>query len=242
MQEILLPHFNERKAPISMLVLHCAAHPGEELVSCLDKAELSSHYVLGLNGELIKVIDESNRAWHAGEASWREFKEDLNSCSIGIEISNLTLGQSPYSDAQIEKLIAFCQKLMRKHKILPQNVVAHSDIAPLRKVDPGLAFPWKRLSKEGIGLWYQPKNADKMPENDVAKLLAIIGYDTKDEETVIASAYAFKRRFLPEEVKVDEDVYHLVNNVYPIGDVMQLRGDKFMRTLKAVAYSFQNCE
>lgn len=240
MQEILLPHYNERQAPISLLVLHCAAHDGESLVSSLDKAKLSCHYVLDMSGRLIKVVDESKRAWHAGLGSWREFKEDLNSRSVGIEISSLTLGQTPYNEAQIEKLIPFCQKLMRKHKILPQNVVAHSDIAPTRKADPGLAFPWKRLAKEGVGLWYQPKNAEKMPENDVARLLSLIGYDTKDEESTIAAAYAFRRRFLPQEVAVDENVRHLVDNIYPQGDKMQLRGDKFLKTLKAVAYSYQN--
>lgn len=241
MQEILLPHFNERQAPISLLVLHSAAHDGPELVSSLDNAKLSAHYVLSLNGTLIKVIDESKRAWHTGLGSWREFHDDLNSHSIGIEISSLTLGQSPFSEAQIEKLIPFCQKLIRKYKIKPQNIVAHSDIAPARKADPGLAFPWKRLAKEGIGLWYQPRNADKMPENDVAKLLAIIGYETKGEENTIASAYAFRRRFLPEEIEIDADIQHLVDNVYPIGNKNLLTGEKFLKTLKAVAYSYQNC-
>lgn len=240
MQEILLPHFDERTAPISILVLHCAAYDGEALVSCLDNANLSAHYVLGLDGKLIKVVDESKRAWHAGLGSWREFHDDLNSHSIGIEISNLTLGQCPYNEAQIEKLIPFCRKLIRKYNIKPQNIVAHSDIAPTRKADPGLAFPWKRLAKEGIGLWYQPRNADKISENDIAKLLESIGYNIETEENTIASAYAFRRRFLPEEVEIDEDISHLIKNIYPLGDKMQLRGDKFSKTLKAVAYSYQN--
>lgn len=238
MREHLLPHFNERKSPITMLVLHCAAHPGEELVECLDKVQLSSHYVIDLNGDIIRVVEESKRAWHAGEGFWRGQSEDLNSCSIGIELSHLTLGQSIYNPSQIEKLIPFCQKLMRKHKIEPENVVAHSDISPTRKADTGLAFPWKTLAKEGIGLWYQPRHADKINESDVAKLLNMIGYDTRTPETVIASAYAFRRHFLPEEVTVDEDVHHLVDNIYPIGDESLLKGDKFLRALKAVAYSY----
>lgn len=240
MKEHLLPHFNERQTDVDLLILHCAAHNGEDLVNCLDKAQLSTHYVLDLRGELIKVVEENKRAWHAGEGFWRGIDTDLNSHSIGIEIANLSLGQTAYSEAQIEKLIPFCQKLMRKYKISPENVIGHSDSAPTRKPDPGLAFPWKRLAKEGIGLWYQPRNADKVAENDVAKLLEIIGYDVRTPESVIASSYAFRRHFLPEEVSTDEDVYHLVDNVYPIGNENLLKGDKFIRTLKAVAYSYQN--
>lgn len=238
MKEHLLPHFNERQTEVDLLILHCAAHNGADLVNCLDNHKLSAHYVIDLNGDIIRVVEEKKRAWHAGEGYWRGIDKDLNSHSIGIEIANLSLGQTAYTEAQIEKLIPFCQKLMRKHKISPENVIGHSDSAPTRKVDPGLAFPWKRLAKEGVGLWYQPRNADKMVEDDVAVLLDLIGYDTHDEETRIASAYAFRRRFLPEEVKVDEDVYHLVDNVYPIGDKNLLKGDKFLRTLKAVAYSY----
>ncbi len=240
MQEILLPHFNERQAPVSLLVLHCSAHDGAEMAACLNKAEVSPHYIIDLAGNLIKTVDESKRAWHAGVACWREFNEDLNSHSIGIELSSLSLGQTAYNDAQIEKLIPFCQKLIRKYKIKPQNIVGHSDIAPTRKADPGIAFPWKRLAKEGIGLWYQPRNAEKMAENNVAALLKIIGYKVDSEEETIAAAYAFRRRFLPQEVSIDENVYHLVDNIYPVGDKMQLRGDKFLKTLKAVAYSYQN--
>lgn len=240
MEEILLPHFNERKAPISLLVLHCSAHDGKEMVACLDNIKLSAHYILDLNGNLIKCVDEDKRAWHAGLGSWREFSEDINSHSIGIEISSLTLGQTPYNETQINKLIPFCQKLIRKYKIKPQNVIGHSDSAPTRKADPGIAFPWKRLAKEGIGLWYQLRNAEKMPENDMAKLLNIIGYKTDTEEETIAAAYAFRRRFLPEEVAVDKNIHHLVDNIYPLGNKELLSGDKFLKTLKAVAYSYNN--
>lgn len=147
------------------------------------------------------------------------------------------MGQTPYTEAQIDKLIFFCKKLIKKYNIAPQNIVGHSDISPTRKPDPGLAFPWKRLAKEGVGLWYQPKNADKMVENDVAKLLATIGYDVRDEATTKASAYAFCRRFLPQYVKVDADVYHLVDNVLP-DDFSFMKEQKFLQTLKAVAYSY----
>lgn len=241
MQEILLPHYNERQAPIDMLVLHSTAHNTcEEVYAALDRLELSAHYVLGTDGTLCRCVPEDKRAWHAGASSWRGVTSDINSHSIGIEICSPSLGQEPFTEAQMEKLIPFCQKLIHKYKLDNRNIVAHSDIAPIRKPDPGKAFPWKRLAKEGVGLWYQPRNAEKMPENNVAKLLSIIGYNTTDEENTIAAAYAFRRRFLPEEVLTDTDVHHLVDNVYPCGNKDILCGEKFLKTLKAVAYSYQN--
>lgn len=239
MQEQLLPHFNERETAIDMLVLHSTAHSNtSEVVECLDKLQLSCHYIMDLDGNLTKVVPEDKRAWHAGAGYWRGISEDLNSHSIGIEICNLQLGQENFTEKQIAKLIPFCKKIISKYNIKPHNVVAHSDIAPTRKPDPGICFPWKVLSREDVGLWYQPRNAFKIAENDVATLLNQIGYDTKDEETTIASSYAFRRRFLPEEVLVDEDIKHLVDNVYPIGNNDLLHGEKFIQTLKAVAYSY----
>lgn len=239
MKELLLPHYDERKASVDMLVLHATAHRGEDAVQCLDSLKLSAHYVLTSEGELLKLVDEQKRAWHAGVGFWRGVDTDLNSHSIGIEICSPSLGQEPFSEAQIEKLIPFCQKLIRKYRIAPQNVVGHSDIAPQRKPDPGLAFPWKRFAREGIGLWYQLRNAAKMPENDISRLLGIIGYDVRSEDAVKASAYAFCRHFAPQYVAVDKNVGHLVENVLPLYfDFM--REDRFLQILKAAAYSYQN--
>ncbi len=241
MLELPLPHFNARQTNIDTLVLHATAHEScEEVAACLNKLELSVHYILGTDGTLCRCVEEKNRAWHAGLGSWREIKTDMNSHSVGIEICSPSLGQKPFTEAQTEKLIPFCQKLIRKYKIKPQNIIAHSDLAPTRKADPGIAFPWKRLAKEGIGLWYQPRNAEKILTNDTALLLKTIGYNTENEENTIASAYAFRRRFLPQEVCVDLDIHHLVENIYPLGNSDLLKGEKFLKTLKAVAYSYQN--
>lgn len=239
MKEYLLPHYDERQTSVDMLVLHTTAFNGDKAVECLDKLKLSVHYILTIEGELIKLVDEGNRAWHVGVGFWRGVEQDLNSHAIGIEICSPSLGQESFSNAQIEKLIHFCSKLVRKYKIVPQNVVGHSDVAPLRKPDPGMAFPWKRLANEGIGLWYQPKNALKMAESNIAKLLDIIGYDTRNEEATKASAYAFCRHFAPQYVIIDKDIHHLVDNVLPQRfDFMN--EEKFLQTLKAVAYSYQN--
>lgn len=239
MKECLMTHYAERTTPVEMIVLHCSAFPIEECLKIWDEYEVSAHYVIDENGEITRLVEEKNKAYHAGEGFWRGRSGNLNTYSIGIELINKSLGQEGYSEKQIEKLIPFLQKLMRKYKLDPRDVVGHSDMAPKRKADPGRSFPWKSLSKEGLGLWYQPKNAVKMSENNVANLLGSIGYDVSDEEAVIASAYAFRRHYLPEEVEIDGDIQHLVDNVYPREDKMQLRGDKFVNTLKAVAYSFE---
>ncbi len=239
MKEYLLPHYDERRSGIDMLVLHATAHTGIEAAQCLDKLKLSAHYLLTLDGELIKLVDEEHRAWHAGVGYWSGIDNDLNSHSVGIELCSPSLGQEPFAEAQIETLIPLCRKIIRKYGIAPQNVVGHSDIAPLRKPDPGAAFPWERLAGEGIGLWYQLRNAAKMPENDISRLLGIIGYDIRSEDAVKASAYAFCRHFAPLYVTTDKDVHHLVENVLPMRfDFM--REDTFLQILKAAAYSYQN--
>ena len=231
-------HFNERKTPISMLVFHSSAFDVEKAIKSYDDAEVSAHYLIGYDGTLVHCVDENNRAWHTGVAYWRGTENDLNSSSIGIEVLHPTLGQTPFDEAQIEKLVHFCKKIIKKHNITPENIVGHSDISPLRKPDPGLAFPWKRLAKEGIGLWYQIKNADKVLENNVETLLKSIGYDTRTKEATIASAYAFCRHFLPEYVTVDNNIQHLLDNVLPENDEF-MKEAKFLKTLKAVSYSYQ---
>lgn len=239
MKEQLLPYFEERKTPVDMIVLHASAFPAEKLLYYLDYYKCSCHYVLDENAELIKVCGEEKCAFHAGKGYWRGAEKSVNQRSIGIEICNMSLGQHPYDEKQIDKLIPFCRKLVRKYAIPLCNVVGHSDVAPARKADPGPAFPWKRLAREGLGLWYEPKNAAKMAEDDTARLLSIIGYDTASEEAVRASAYAFCRRFLPQFVQLDEDVAHLVDNVLP-DEFGFMAETKFKQVLKAAAYSYLN--
>ena len=196
-----------------MLVLHSTAHNAAGAVQSLLNNEVSAHYVIDLDGEVYSLVDEDKRAWHAGVASWRNINTDLNSRSVGIEVCNLSLGQTPYGEKQISRLVRLCRKLIRSYHIRPEMIVAHSDIAPTRKPDPGIAFPWQYLAQKGIGLWYKPQNAQKIKEASVPELLKTIGYNTDTPETTIASAYAFRRRFLPEEVEIIEDVKQLVDNV-----------------------------
>lgn len=237
MKKNLLPYFDERKTDIDMLVLHSFAT--DDFVDSCIRNRVSAHYFIDTDGTITKLVEEKDRAWHAGVSSWRGIKTDINSHSIGIEVKNHDLGQSAFKTEQIESLIGLCKKIIKKYNIKPENIVGHSDIAPTRKADPGFAFPWKKLAREGIGLWYQIRNAGKTKENNIAKLLGTIGYNTETPNNINASAYAFCRRFLKEYVNTDSDIRHLVDNVVNT-DFNFINEEKFLNTLKAVAYTYDS--
>ena len=181
-----------------MLVFH---YTGMETArAALDRlrdpeAKVSAHYVVDEDGEVYSLVDENKRAWHAGVSFWKG-KTDINSRSIGIEIVNPghELGYPPFPDDQILSVIRLSEEIIKRHAILPENIVGHSDIAPKRKRDPGELFPWKRLAGNGIGLWTDDLCA---PEKNIKEMLETIGYDTTDEQ---AALNAFRRRFRPEAI------------------------------------------
>lgn len=226
MRTHMLPYFNERPAKISALVLHCSAHDTKDMIAVLEKEELSAHYVVGLNGDVTQLVPEEKRAWHAGISSWREFN-NLNHNSIGIEISSMSMGQEPYSERQINSLIELCQGIIARHHIPVRNVVGHSDIAPTRKPDPGAAFPWQKLAENGIGLWYDLNDAEKVKESNPEILLQKIGYNT---ENPAAAMYAFCRHFIPQEVAINPDIHDLLQ--HPYSEDFSLP-EKYLQILKA---------
>ena len=120
------------------------------------KSKVSCHYFIKANGEIVRIIPDLYTAWHAGISSWKKDKY-LNSNSIGIEISNPghKHGYKNYNLKQINSIIRLSKKLKKKYKIKFENVLGHSDIAPLRKIDPGEKFPWKLLSKKKICMWHK---------------------------------------------------------------------------------------
>ena len=155
-----------------------------------------SHYLIGddKNATIYKLMDENQRAWHAGESQWQG-RTWLNSSSIGIEIVNPGYKDTPtgrlwypYSEAQIESLITLLKDISKRNGISPRHIIGHSDIAPLRKLDPGPLFPWKRLAAEGLGLWPNEQavarqqavfNTNPLPEIGWFQAqLARLGYDT----------------------------------------------------------------
>ena len=150
---------------------------------------VSAHYLIGADGRLYQLVDESARAWHAGAARWAGIA-DLNSASIGIELDND--GQSPFTDAQIQTLLRLLEDVTRRLAIPRHMVVGHADVAPTRKADPGVLFPWQRLAEAGFGLWPREVRQGPPPGFDPWVALRLIGYDLRDPG---AAMRAFHRRF-----------------------------------------------
>lgn len=176
---------------VRQIVLHYTAGDTPTSLKVLSQQDVSSHYLItdDKTPVVYRLVEEDRRAWHAGVSHWGEHR-DLNTSSIGIEIVNagrLADGQwAPYSDAQIETVIRLLQDLVQRHRIPPDNIVGHSDIAPQRKTDPGPLFPWKRLAKAGLGRWYDPQTvayyqqefALALPSiNTIQQQLAKLGYN-----------------------------------------------------------------
>lgn len=233
MKERLLPHFAGRTKPVEMIVLHCSAYEADKCIEIWNECGVSPHYLIDETGEIIKLVDEGKKAFHAGKGYWNGIRGDMNERSIGIELINSTMGQvdGSYNKTQIVALIGLCKDLIKKYKIKPYNIVGHSDIAPCRKPDPGRAFPWKKLAEEGVGIWYEQQGCQS---NDVVRLLQEIGYDVCDEETQIASAYAFLRHYMPEKINIVADLQELLDNPYPKDDKSWLDDENFLSVLNAV--------
>jgi N-acetylmuramoyl-L-alanine amidase len=195
------PNFGPRKEgkKIKYLILHYTdtetSFEALKLLQGNDPAhQVSAHYLVDEDGTVMRIVDEANRAWHAGKSYW-EGEEDINSCSIGIEIQNPghTNGYREFPKEQIAALVELCQGIIERHGILPCHVLAHSDIAPERKADPGELFPWQELAEQGIGVWPEPGEFEK---GDIKKILTKYGYDPRvDQKTLIK---AFQRHFEPE--------------------------------------------
>lgn len=163
---------------------------------CDPVSQVSAHYLIDEDGTTWRMVEETDRAWHAGVGAWRGWR-DINSRSIGIELSNPghDYGYRDFPDVQVDTLISLCHGILARHPIPARNVVAHSDIAPARKIDPGELFPWDRLAANGIGFW-PGSSPEPVAEADAAKMLQAIGYDIEENDfkTVLS---AFQRRFRP---------------------------------------------
>jgi N-acetylmuramoyl-L-alanine amidase len=184
-----------------MLVLHYTGMPdAESAIRWLTSADskVSAHYVVTEDGQTIRMVDESKRAWHAGRAWWRGIT-DVNSASVGIEIVNPghEWGYRDFPEAQMEALIPLVHDIMSRHGITRGNVVGHSDIAPARKLDPGELFPWGRLARLRLALPRPTRSLMDPHWSDGAFMLALerFGYDIAEPQ---AAVVAFQRRFRPE--------------------------------------------
>ncbi len=210
--------------PVDILLLHYTGMISEEgaLAWLSDpRSEVSAHYFVGEDGRVVQMVDESRRAWHAGRSVWAG-ESDINSRSIGIEIANPghEFGYRGFPPMQIAAVIALCRDILSRHAIAPERVLAHSDVAPARKEDPGELFPWSELAAAGVGHWVMPEMVVAGPElkrgdsgaavADLRKRFRAYGYglgaeSVFDEETA-AVVTAFQRHFRPALVDGIADV------------------------------------
>lgn len=176
---------------------------------------VSAHYVVGEDGLVYRLVDEGQRAWHAGVSSWRG-EGDVNARAIGIEIVNggHDFGLPEFPPVQIEAVIALLRDILTRRKLKPQAVVAHSDVAPDRKLDPGEKFPWRRLAEAGVAVWPQaPPVAAHSGDDFITAMqvqLAAFGYDVQQtgllDAPTKAALTAFQRRFRAHQVDGAADV------------------------------------
>ena len=225
------PNFNLEKrsfSKVKYLIFHYTGMKSEnEAIRRLTNSNsgVSCHYLIKNNGEVVKIVPDLYVAWHAGISSWK--KDTLiNSSSIGIEISNPghEHGYKSFTKKQIKTVISLSKKLMKKFKIKKENVLGHSDIAPLRKKDPGEKFPWKILYKNKICLWHNlsDKRCKKLRKikldnsKNFYKLLFKFGYKSTNNSFKRIKIYKnFQRRYRPQLISsiVDEESYEILKSL-----------------------------
>jgi len=192
-------NYNPRQSPVNMIVIHyTVADSAIDSLRCLSETgpnarRVSAHYLIDRDGTIYRLVDERNRAWHAGQSCWRGVC-DINSASIGIELVNTGLradgSQPPFPAAQMKALARLCRDIQSRHDI--RHVVGHSDVAPSRKQDPGQVFDWRWLAKRGVGVW---TDRFARPRRSAREMLAAIGYDVSNEADALV---AFQRHWYPE--------------------------------------------
>jgi N-acetylmuramoyl-L-alanine amidase len=213
------PNHGERRnvSRPDMLLLHYTGMESTDAALarlCDPAAQVSCHYLVYENGEIVQLVAESRRAWHAGVSAWQG-ETDINSRSIGIEIANPghDFGYPDFPGVQIEAVVALCRDILARQSIPAQRVLAHSDVAPERKRDPGEKFPWQRLHQKGIGVWVEPQPSEgsvlapgdrSAAVRDLQAALADYGYGIEmsgryDERTSCVVT-AFQRHFRPARV------------------------------------------
>ena len=235
------PNFNSKKRAfkqIKFIIFHYTGMKKEsEAINKLTniQSEVSSHYLIKNNGNILTLVPDLYEAWHAGKSSWKNYKS-LNQNSIGIEITNPghEFGYKKFSKKQISSLIKLSKYLIKKYKISSKNILGHSDVAPERKKDPGEKFPWEYLSKNNISLWHTLKKRELIKNRNfktsqIEKKLFFnnlfkVGYSKKTPKNLIKNKYlrdvtkAFQRRFRQELVngKIDQECLFISKNLIKI--------------------------
>ena len=228
------PNFDKKKRPfntIKLIVIHYTGmQSGRESIIrlCNPKSKVSSHFVISKNGKIYRLVDDNKIAWHAGKSCWGKYK-NINKNSIGIELVNKghQFGYTSFNKKQLSSLIKICKKIIKKYKIKNKNIVGHSDIAPLRKIDPGEKFPWSQLAKKKIGIWHKYKpvflrkyrkiKISKKEKINFIKNIKKIGYcaPLKNKFFVINVVKAFQRHFRKELINgfIDKECLIIAKNL-----------------------------
>ena len=194
-------NFDLRK-PNFVIIHHTAQNSCAQTLKTftLERTKVSAHYVICKDGTIHHMLNDYFRAWHGGVAKWGN-NTDINSSSIGIELDNN--GFEPFDSAQINSLVLLLAQLKETYKIPVNNFIGHGDIAPGRKVDPNVQFPWIQLAKNGFGAWFEPTLTDSLPTGlSIPLALSMVGYDIKDTSTAIL---AFKRHFRQDSTATMND-------------------------------------
>ena len=195
------PNFDERDQPVSIAVLHYTGM--EDAASAIARlrdpeARVSCHYLIAEDGQVLRMVAEDKRAWHAGQSYWRGI-HSVNGASIGIEIVNPghEFGYRPFTSQQMDALVPLLAGIVERHRIPRANVVGHSDVAPARKQDPGELFDWALLARHHLAVARPTRGLVDPLWTDGGFLLALerYGYDVRDG---MAAVMAFQRRFRPE--------------------------------------------
>ena len=179
----------------SLIVLHYTAMTSAEAAVkrlCAPDAEVSAHYLISRTGEVVQLVNEADRAWHAGAGAWGG-QGDVNSRSIGIELDNAST--HPFSEPLMASLEVLMPGIMDRWPIAPSGVIGHSDMAPGRKIDPGKRFDWQRLALQGLAVWPLADGRGEEPDAELfAKLARQFGYPDLPPDTLLD---AFRQRFRP---------------------------------------------
>ena len=231
---IYSPNCDQKKRlneSIKLLVIHYTGMQSEResiMRLCNPKSKVSSHFLINQNGKVYRLVKDNEIAWHAGKSCWGKYK-NLNKNSIGIELVNKghKFGYTNFSKKQLSSLIKICRSLIKRYKIKKRNVVGHSDVAPLRKIDPGEKFPWKELADKKIGIWHNCKTKDLIKfrqvrisnkfKSEFINNLKKIGYcfNNKKKTNFSKTVEAFQRHYRKELINgiIDKECLIIAINI-----------------------------
>ena len=234
-KKIFSPNYDRKKRAfnsVQIIVFHYTGMQSErESIKrlCNPNSKVSSHYLINRRGKIFSLVQNRHVAWHAGKSCWGRHK-NLNKNSIGIELVNKghQFGYTSFKKKQISSLVNLCKKLIKKYKIKKKNVIGHSDIAPLRKIDPGEKFPWKYLAKNKVGIWHdygtnfirkyrRIKVLTKKDKKEFIKNLNKIGYcfPIIKKSCFIKTTKAFQMHFRKELINgiLDKECFMIAQNL-----------------------------